>query len=126
MRKVIIDQHEKTRILNMYVFKTKKNKLREDIESQETFDVEITGPDKETGNLSLSNIKVDPTDNCKVKFDYTIGEDIKQYFEMGQLKGTEGEYSCSKKQFSLESKLGKRVYDVTNETINNHCLSCKV
>ena len=50
MRRIIIDQQEKNRILNMYVFKTKKNKLREGIESQETFDVEITGPDNETGN----------------------------------------------------------------------------
>jgi hypothetical protein len=129
MRRIIIDQQEKNRILNMYVFKTKKNKLREGIESQETFDIEITGPDKETGNLSLKNIKVDPTDKCKVIFDYNIsGEGIKQYFEMGQLMGNEGEYSCSKNQFLLESKLGKRVYvtNETNETIKNHCLSCKV
>lgn len=129
MKRIIIDQQEKNRILNMYVFKTKKNKLREDIESQESFGVEITGPDNETGNLSLSNIKVDPTDKCKVIFDYNIsGEGIKQYFEMGQLKGKDGEYLCSETKFSLESKLGKRVYGTneTNETIKNHCLSCKV
>ena len=93
MRRIIIDQQEKNRILNMYVFKTKKNKLREGIESQETFDVEITGPDNETGNLSLKNIKVDPTDKCKLIFDYNIsGEGIKEYFEMRQLIGKEGKY----------------------------------
>ena len=129
MKRIIIDQQEKNRILNMYVFKTKKNKLREDIESQESFGVEITGPDNETGNLSLSNIKVDPTDKCKVIFDYNIsGEGIKEYFEMRQLIGKDGEYLCSETKFSLESKLGKRVYKTneTNETIKNHCLSCKV
>ena len=129
MRRIIIDQQEKNRIINMYVYKTKKNKLREDIESQETFGVEITGPDNETGNLSLSNIKVDPTDKCKVIFDYNIsGEGIKEYFEMRQLIGKDGEYLCSETKFSLESKLGKRVYKTneTNETIKNHCLSCKV
>ena len=129
MRRIIIDQQEKNRIINMYVYKTKKNKLREDIESQETFGVEITGPDNETGNLSLSNIKVDPTDKCKVIFDYNIsGEGIKEYFEMRQLIGKDGEYLCSETKFSLESKLGKRVYKTneTNETIKNHCLSCKI
>ena len=129
MKRIIIDQQEKNRILNMYVFKTKKNKLREGIESQETFDVEITGPDKETGNLSLKNIKVDPTDKCKLIFDYNIsGEGIKEYFEMRQLIGKEGKYSCSENQFLLESKGGKRVYvtNETNETIKNHCLSCKI